>query len=155
MKDLHLRARVVSRTSNMKISRRHLADYVKTLHQKACRTCSTIIFLHSTNQIIDLWRCRGRCRRQILNSLTYLRNEIENNQTVNNHTFIEKNHLGDWSPDKDCCLRMAVGQPVRKPSWEQARNQGGCTGCVRTPPQAPKVRILILIIQVKECCRLN
>ena len=25
---------------------------------KACRTCSTIIFLHSTNQIIDLWRCR-------------------------------------------------------------------------------------------------
>ena len=36
---------------------------------KACRTCSTIIFLYSTNQIIDLWRCRWRCRRQILNSL--------------------------------------------------------------------------------------
>ena len=36
---------------------------------KACCTCSTIIFLHSTNQIIDLWRCRWRCRRQILNSL--------------------------------------------------------------------------------------
>ena len=53
----------------MKISRRRLADYVKTLHQKACRTCSTIIFLHSTNQIIDLWRCRWRCRRQILSSL--------------------------------------------------------------------------------------
>ena len=32
------------------------------LHQKiapkACRTCSTIISLHSTNQIFDLWRCR-------------------------------------------------------------------------------------------------
>ena len=53
----------------MKISRRPLADYVKTLHQKACRTCSTIIFLHSTNQIIDLWRCRWRCRRQTLSSL--------------------------------------------------------------------------------------
>ena len=53
----------------MKISRRRLADYVKTLHQKACRTCNTIIFLHSTNQIIDLWRCRWRCRRQILSSL--------------------------------------------------------------------------------------
>ena len=50
---------------NMKISRRRSADYVKTLHQKACRTCSTIIFLHSTNPIIDLWRCRS----QILNSL--------------------------------------------------------------------------------------
>ena len=32
----------------------------------------TIIFLHSTNQIIDLWRCRWRCRRQILNSLLKL-----------------------------------------------------------------------------------
>ena len=48
------------------MSRRRLADYHKTLHQKAC---STIIFLHSTNQIIDSWRCRWRCRRQILNSL--------------------------------------------------------------------------------------
>ena len=27
---------------------------------------STIIFLHLTNQIIDLWRCRWLCRRQIL-----------------------------------------------------------------------------------------
>ena len=34
------------------------------------RTCSTIIFLHSTNEIIDLWR--WRCCRQILNSLISL-----------------------------------------------------------------------------------
>ena len=59
-RNLLLQARVVIRTSNMKISRRRLADYVKTLHQKACRTCSTIIFLISTNQIIDLWSCRSR-----------------------------------------------------------------------------------------------
>ena len=51
----------------VKTSRCRLADYVKTSHQKACRTCSTIIFLHSTNRIIDLWRCRWRCCRQILN----------------------------------------------------------------------------------------
>ena len=57
MKDLLLQACVVVRTSNMKTSRRHLADYVKTMHQKACRTCSTIIFPRSTNQVIDLWRC--------------------------------------------------------------------------------------------------
>ena len=69
MKNLWLWACVVVRTSNMKISRRLLADYVKTLHEKACRTCSTIIFLHSTNQILDLWRCRGRCRCRFLNSL--------------------------------------------------------------------------------------
>ena len=31
MKDLLLRARVVVRTSNMKISRRRLANYIKTL----------------------------------------------------------------------------------------------------------------------------
>ena len=42
------------------------ANYVKKLHQKACRTCSTIIFPRSTNQIIDLWRCL--CRRHFLNS---------------------------------------------------------------------------------------
>ena len=69
MKNLLLRACVVVRTSNMKISRRPLADYVKTMHKKACRTCSTIIFPHSANQIIDLWRCRGRCCRHFLNSL--------------------------------------------------------------------------------------
>ena len=50
----------------MKISRRRLADYVKTLHQKAC---CTIIFLNPTNKIIDLWCCRWRCPHQILNSL--------------------------------------------------------------------------------------
>ena len=50
MRDLLLRARLVVGTSNMEISRRHLAD-VKTWHNKACRTCSTIIFPHSTKQI--------------------------------------------------------------------------------------------------------
>ena len=66
-----LRARVFVRTSYTKISRRRLADYVKKLHQKACRTCSTIIFARSTNQIIDLGRCR--CRGHFLNSLVTLR----------------------------------------------------------------------------------
>ena len=44
----------------MKLSRLRLADYVKSLHQKAC---STITSLHSINEIIDLWCCRLRCRR--------------------------------------------------------------------------------------------
>ena len=35
--------------------------HVKKLHQKACRTCSTIIFTQSTNQIIHLFRCHCRC----------------------------------------------------------------------------------------------
>ena len=41
------------------------------------------------------------------------------------------------------------------PKITQARNQGGCNGCVRSPPQVPKVHILILNIRVKECSRLN
>ena len=68
IKDLLLRARVVVRTSNMKISGRRLAVYVKKLHQKACRTT---IFPLSTNQIIDLWRCRHRCHRHFLNFLIF------------------------------------------------------------------------------------
>ena len=44
----------------MNIPRRRLADYVKKLHQKVFRTCSTIIFSHSNNQTIDLGRCRFR-----------------------------------------------------------------------------------------------
>ena len=37
--------------------------------KRACRTYSTIIFLDSTNQINDLWHCRWRRSRQILNFL--------------------------------------------------------------------------------------
>ena len=49
-----------------------MADYVTNLHQRACRTCSTILFPHPTDQIIDLWcwRCRWRCRRRFLGDLT-------------------------------------------------------------------------------------
>ena len=37
-------------------------DYVKKLHESACRTCCTIIFPPPTNHIIDLLRCRCCCR---------------------------------------------------------------------------------------------
>ena len=35
-------------------------------------------------------------------------------------TLIEKDHLGDWSPEKDCCLRLTFRQPVQKPSSESS-----------------------------------
>ena len=38
------------------------------MHQKACRTCSTIICPHSTNQITGLWRWCCRCCRHFSNS---------------------------------------------------------------------------------------
>ena len=51
MKDLLLRARVVVRTSNMKISRGRLADYVKTLHQKA-RAARLFFFIQPIKSLI-------------------------------------------------------------------------------------------------------
>lgn len=52
----------------MKISHRRLTDYMKKLHQKACPTCSKIIFPPSTKQSIDLWHCCCHCC-YFLNSL--------------------------------------------------------------------------------------
>ena len=45
MKDLLLRARVVVRTSKMKISRRHLADYVKNRTKKRAAPAARLFFL--------------------------------------------------------------------------------------------------------------
>ena len=30
----------------------------------------------------------------------------------NRHTLIEKDHLGNWSPEKDCCWRLTFRQPA-------------------------------------------
>ena len=43
--------------------------------------------------------------------------------TQEKHTWIEKNHLGDWSPEKDCCLWLTFRQPARKPSSESSDSQ--------------------------------
>ena len=80
MKDLLLWVRVVMRTSEMKIWRRRLADYVKKLHQKACRACSTIIFPRSTNQSIDLWHC-CRYRHLLKGSLRFDDGNVNDNAT--------------------------------------------------------------------------
>ena len=53
MKDLLLRVRVVVRTSNIKISRRRLADYVKTLHKKrAARAARLFFFIQPVKSMI-------------------------------------------------------------------------------------------------------
>ena len=79
----------------MKISRRRLADYVKTLHQKACRTCSAIIFPHLTNEIIDFWHCRSRCRRHFLNCL------------------IQKIHVIIWQTTSKKCIKKRAARATR------------------------------------------
>ena len=59
MKDVLLQGLAVARTSNMQFSFSILRHYCTK--KRAARH-------HSTNQIIDFWRGRYRCRRQILNS---------------------------------------------------------------------------------------
>ena len=61
------RGLVVVRTSNFKIWRRRLADYVKEMYLNACCTCSTIIFLYSTNHFIDLWHLVPTALLQLTN----------------------------------------------------------------------------------------
>ena len=39
-------------------------------------------------------------------------NNNSNKNNNNNNTLIEKDHLGDWSPEKDCYLRPTFRQPV-------------------------------------------
>ena len=68
---------------------RRLTDYVRKLYQKVCRTCSTIIFPHSTNQIIEWWRCR--CGRRFLNSsLTHFLLRVSNGFLKLHLSFLEK-----------------------------------------------------------------
>ena len=38
------------------------------------------------------------------------------------YTLIEKDHLGDWSFEKDRCLRLTFRQLVRKPSSESSHS---------------------------------
>ena len=65
MKDeLMLWTRVFVRTSNLKIARGHLADYLQEMYFNASCTCSTMIFPRAANHIIDFWRCRRLCRRR-------------------------------------------------------------------------------------------
>ena len=40
--------------------------------------------------------------------------------TILKYTSIEKDRLGDWSPEKDCCYWLTFRQPVRKPSSESS-----------------------------------
>ena len=55
-------AQVVIKTVNEVISRCCFAEDGMDLFISACRACSTLIFTRSTNEILNLWRCRCRSR---------------------------------------------------------------------------------------------
>ena len=56
------------KTLNVVNSRCCFAEDGTDLFITACRTCSTIIFPHSANQILNLWRCRCRSCRWCFNT---------------------------------------------------------------------------------------
>ena len=60
--DLWFYAQVVIKTVSEAISRCCFAEDGRDLFISACRTCSMLIFTRSTNQILNLWRCRRRSR---------------------------------------------------------------------------------------------
>ena len=43
-----------------------------------------------------------------------------NNSQETIYALIENDHLGDWSPEMDCCWQMTLSQHVRKPSSESS-----------------------------------
>ena len=55
----------------------HLADCVKKLHRRACRT---IVFPHSTNHIIYLCCRRHCCSRRFINSLIWILSKDDANE---------------------------------------------------------------------------
>ena len=60
-------------------------------------------------------------------------------------TPVENNHLGDWSPKKDCCWQLMFRQPVWKPSSESSDSQDGfCTGCRNISHQQQSFSVLQL-----------
>ena len=95
MKDLLLWARVVVRTWKIKFSGRRLLDTAKKLHQKACRTGSTIFFPRSTNQIIDLWRFRC-CRHFLLPSVSQVFHPFTTESLILCSSFICTVSLGAY-----------------------------------------------------------
>ena len=85
--------------------------------------------------------------------------EIEHLASLYNLTDIwrDRNPHGEsltWrnkSSKIQCCLDFfLIFQNTRQRiAYSQARKQRGCTGCVRTLPQAPKVHSLILNVQTE------
>ena len=87
MKDLLLCVHLVAKALILEFSRCNLADYVKELYLSACRTCSTIIFSHSTNHIsCHFWRHRRPLR--FLNALIWSFGNDDGNDKKNNHLKI-------------------------------------------------------------------
>ena len=71
----------------MVISRCCFADDGTDLFISVCRTCSTLVFLHSTNQILNLWRsccgCHPRCQSSLIREFKQPRRR----QRQEHHTF--------------------------------------------------------------------
>ena len=64
IRDLWFYAQFVIKTVNEVILPCCFAEDGTALFISACCTCSTLIFTRSTDQILNLWRCRWRSRHE-------------------------------------------------------------------------------------------
>ena len=68
--------------------------------------------------------------------------------TQERHTWIEKDRVGNWSPEKECSLWLAFRQPVLKPSSESI-----FTGVWRWLPNVLFVSIFLIKESNYSCLR--
>ena len=115
MKNSLLRVRDLDRTSKIKISRRRLTENVKNFHHKACRTSNTMTFARSTNQRLDLWRCR--CRRHFFNSLTKHTRKKQKSQNSYHFPNVYFQLMFPLPLYRRCCLNSPI---LIKNSYKQS-----------------------------------
>ena len=128
------------------LMKKRLKAKVDTCKNKPCGM-SIILRMHTT---ISPWQ--------------YGRNRVRHKKMVwtqEQHTLIKNDHLGDWSPEKDCGWRLTFRQPLRKPSSEfflfdpENHFRTGSRNVSRQPPsfsglQSPRWSFLIRVRHVDE-----
>ena len=64
------------------------------------------------------------------------------------YTLIVKDHLGHWSPEKDCCLWLTFRQLARKPSSESSDSLSKLKMVIMTTAMLAKVTMLVFSTKI-------
>ena len=64
------------------------------------------------------------------------------------YTLIVKDHLGDWSPEKDCCLSLTFRQLARKPASESRDSLSQLKIVIMTTAMLAKVTMLVFSTKI-------
>ena len=88
----------------MVISRCCFADDGTDLLISVCRTCSTLVFRHSTNQILNLWRsccgCHPRCQSSLIREFKQSRRRGRQEHYTFAYFTMKSNTFAEHPPKK-------------------------------------------------------